>query len=136
MSTSGSILVSVKGLLIGEDGLLKLRYNRVEGPLLSEPMGKEMHAHIREMRLYPDDLGSGAPWLRSGLVARSAFGPTELPLTPQAIEMAHTDVQGGMSLGDLVEQESTGALRIVVKDVPHHGLVNLPELSTGTKGWT
>jgi hypothetical protein len=66
-------------------------------------MGKEMHADIRQMRLNPDDLGSGAPWPRSELVARSAFGPTELPLTPQAIEMAHADGQGGMSLGDLVE---------------------------------
>jgi hypothetical protein len=123
-------------LLMGYDGLLELRYNRVEGPLLSEPMGKEMHAHIRQMRLNPDDLGSSARWPRSELVARSAFGPTELPMTPQAIEMAHTDVQGGMSLSDLVEQESTWALRIVVKDFPHHGLVDLTELSTGTKGWT
>jgi len=50
--------------------------------------------------------------------------------------MADTDGQGGMSLGDLVEQESTRTLRIVVKGFPHHGLVDLTELSTGTKGWT
>jgi hypothetical protein len=41
-----------------------------------------------------------------------------------------------MSLGDLVEQESTRALRIVVQDVPHQGLVDLTEFSPGTKGWT
>jgi hypothetical protein len=99
-------------------------------------MVKEMYAHIRQTRLHPDDLGSGPRGPMSGLVARSASGPIELPLTPQPIEIAHTDVQGGMSLGDLVEQESTRALRIVVKDIPHQGLVDLTELTPGTKGWT
>jgi hypothetical protein len=72
----------------------------------------------------------------TGGVARAALGPIELPLTPQAIEMAHTDVKGGMSLGDLVEQESTRTLRVVAKELPYQGLLGLTELSAGTKGWT
>jgi hypothetical protein len=55
-------------------------------------MVKERHAHIRQTRLYPDDLGSGVRRSMSGCVARSAFGSIELPLTPQPIEMADTDV--------------------------------------------
>jgi hypothetical protein len=49
--------------------------------------------------------------------------------------MAHTDIKGCMSLGDLVEQESTRALRVIVKEFPHQGLLDLTELSAGTKRW-
>jgi hypothetical protein len=99
-------------------------------------MGKEMHTDIRQTGLYLDDLGSGGRRLMTGLVARAALGPIEMPPTPQPIEMPHTDVKGCMSLGDLVEQESTRALQVVVKEFPHQGLFDCTELSAGTKGWT
>jgi len=99
-------------------------------------MIKAMYPEIRQTRLYLDDLSSGGRRPMTGGVARAALGPIELPLTTQPIEMTHTDLKGCMSLGDLVKQESTRALRVVVKELPHQGLLGLTELSAGTKGWT
>src|SRR5712691_8838853 len=123
-------------LLMGRYGLLELGHNRVEGALLIEPMGKEMHAHIGQTRPYLDDLCAGCRRPQAWGVARSSLRPIELPLVPQAIEMANTDVKGGMSLSDLVEQETTGALWVVLKQVPHYGFLDITKLATRTKGWT
>src|SRR6478672_6176375 len=67
-------------------------------------------------------------------LARAALGPIELPPAPQAIQMANTDVNGRMTLGDLVEQEPTRALRVFMKQGPQPGLLNVTELSACTKG--
>jgi len=131
----GKVVIGMR-VLIGSDRLLELRHHRVKSPLLIEPMGTEMHPDRRQTGLELDDLGSGGRRPSRRLVTRTALGSIELPPTPQAIEMAHTDVKGSMSLGDLVEQKSARALRVVVKEFPHQGLVDLTELSTGTKGWT
>jgi hypothetical protein len=69
-------------------------------------------------------------------VAWAALGSIALPPPPPPIEMAHTDLQGRMSLEHLIEQESTRALRFVLEHIPHHGLLDGTKLSAGTKGWT
>jgi hypothetical protein len=80
-------------------------------------MLEEMHAHIGQTGLDADDVGAGGsrPMRRS--VARASLGSTKLPLTSQAVEMADTDVKRRMTLGDLVEQEPTGALGLFMKQV-------------------
>jgi hypothetical protein len=70
----------------------------------------------------------------TAVAARTALGPIELPPTPQPIEMANTDLYGGMSLGDFVEQESTRALWVVVECFPHQGLLDVTELAASIKG--
>jgi hypothetical protein len=72
----------------------------------------------------------------TGAVARAALGAAKLPPTSQPVEMTHTDVKGRMSPGDLVAEEPTGALRVCMQQVQHESLVDITELSTGTKGWT
>jgi hypothetical protein len=66
-------------------------------------MGKEVDTHIGQPGPHPDDFCSRGHRSTLWGVARAALGPMELPLTPQAIEMANTNIKGGMSLGDLVE---------------------------------
>jgi len=123
-------------LLMGLYGLLELGHYRLKGPVLIEPMGKEMHAYIGQVRPHLDDRCPGGRRPQPWGVARSALWPIELPLVSQAIEMAHTDIKGSMSLGDLVEQAPTGTLWVVTKQVPQAGLIDVTKLSTGTKGWT
>jgi hypothetical protein len=59
-----------------------------------------------------------------------------LPFGSPAVDLAQADLDGGLALGDLVEQHPSGALRIVVEHGPHEGLIDLAKLSTGIKGWT
>jgi len=93
-----------------------------------------MHTHIRQTGPHLNDLCTRGRRLTAWGVARAALGPIELPLTPQAIQMANTDVNGRMTLGDLVEQEPTRALRVFMKQGPQPGLLNVTELSACTKG--
>ena len=79
--SKGKVVTGVR-LLIRSDGLLELRHHRVKGPLLIEPVGQKMHPDIRQTGLYLDALGSGGCRPRTGLVARAALGPIELPPTP------------------------------------------------------
>src|SRR5712691_2990036 len=123
-------------MLIGLYGLLKLADNRLKCPLLIEPLGKEMHAHIEHTGPHLDDLSPRGRRPTAWSLARAALGPIELPPAPQAMQMAHTDVNGRMTLGDLVEQEPTRALRVFMKQGPQPGLLNVTELSACTKGWT
>jgi len=90
-------------VLIRPGGLREPRHNRGKGPLLLEPMGKEVDTHIGQPGPHLDDFcprGHRSPLWG---VARAALGALELPLTPQAIEMTNTHIKGSMSLGDLVE---------------------------------
>src|SRR3989441_7703811 len=121
-------------LLMGLYGLLELGDNRVQCPLLIEPLSKEMHAHIGQMGPHLDDLCPRGRRPTAWSLARAALGPIELPPAPQAIPMANTAVNGRMTLGDLVEQEPTRALRVGMKQGPQPGLLNVTELSACTKG--
>jgi hypothetical protein len=131
----GKVVVGM-GLPIGLDGLLELRHHRVEGPVLIEPMLQEMHAHIEHTGLDSDDLGAGDRRPMTRRVVRAALGAAQLPPPSQAVEMTDTDVQRDMTLGHLVEEESTGALRVFMKQGHQERFVNVIELSTGTKRWT
>jgi hypothetical protein len=55
----GKVVVGM-GLLMGLDGLPELSHHRVEGPVLIEPMLKEMHAYIEQTGLDSDDRGAGS----------------------------------------------------------------------------
>jgi hypothetical protein len=112
----GEVVTGVR-LLMGCDRLLELSHNRVKGTLLIEPMLKEMHAHIGQTGLDADDVGAGARRSMTRGVARASLGSAKLPLTSQAVEMADTDVKRRTTLGDLVEQEPTGALGLYMKYV-------------------
>ena len=131
----GKVVIGM-GLLIEVDLQLELSDNRVERLLLIGSMGKEMDSGMRQRGLDLDALGLGERQATRGCVARTAFGLIEFPSPPQAIEMAQTDAKGGMSLGDLIEQESARVLRVVVKKFPRQSLVKFSELLAGTKGWT
>ena len=131
----GKVVTGMRRLM-GCDRLLELRHNRVQGALLIEPMLKEMHPHIEQTGLEPDDLGAGSRRPRTGSGARAALRPAKLPPPSQAVEMTDTDVKRDMILGHLVEQESTGALRVCMKHVHQYRFVNVIELSTGTTRWT
>jgi hypothetical protein len=74
----GKVVVGM-GLLIGLGDLLELSHHRVEGPLLIEPMLKEMHAHIEHTGLDSDDLGASDRWPMKRRVVRAALGAAELP---------------------------------------------------------
>jgi hypothetical protein len=99
-------------------------------------MLKEMPAHIEQTGLDPDDLSAGGRRPTTGGGARAALGAAKLPPPSQAVEMTDTDVQRDMTLGHLVEEESTGALRVFMKQVHQYRFVNVIELSIGTKRWT
>ncbi len=114
MMQQGKVVTGMR-LLMGGDRLVELRHNRVKGALLIEPMLKEMHAHRGQTGLDADAGGAGGrrtPWRG---VARASLGAAKLPLMSQAVEMADTDVKRHMTLGDLVEQEPTGALGLFMK---------------------
>ncbi len=131
----GKVVIGVR-LLMGCDRLVKPSHNRVKGACLIEPMRKEMHAHRGQTGLYADDVGAGGCMLMTGGVARASLGSTQMPLTSQAVEMADTDVKRRMTVGDLVEQEPTGALGLFMKYVEDQRLFDVTALSTRIKGWT
>jgi hypothetical protein len=141
--THGAVLVREQGtvitrvrVLMSLDGLRALGHNRGKGPLVIEPMGQEVDAHRGQTGPHLDDRCAGGRRPQAWGVSRAALRPIALPPVPQAIEIAHTEVKGGMRLGDLVEQEPTGALGVVMQHGPHPGLLDVTTLSTGTKGWT
>jgi len=108
-------------LLIDRDGLCKAGDNWCEATLLIEPTCKEMHAYKRQMGCdldqRPDRTNRTAP----AALARSAFGPIQLPFGPQAVEMAHAHVHGDLTLDHLVAHDPAWALRVLVEHLPHYG---------------
>jgi hypothetical protein len=133
--SQGKVVTRMR-VLMGLYGLRELGDNRGKCPLLLEPLGKEMHAHIGQTGPHLHDLCTGGRRPTAWGLARAALGPIELPPAPQALQMANTDVHGCMTLGDLVEQEPTRALRVFMKQGPQPGLLNVTELSACIKGWT
>src|SRR5215813_423648 len=104
------------GSLMGLNRLLETGYHRLKGLLLVEPMGKQMHAHTRQMRRDLDQrTTSGGAACR---VARASLGPIALPCSSQPIEMAHAHRNHSLPVGDLIEQYPGRALRVFVKEFP------------------
>ena len=101
------------GLLMSFNRLLETSHYQLKGLLLVEPMGKKMHAHIRQMRRNLDQRtassGAACP------VARASLASIALPCGSQPIEMAHAHRQCSLHVGDLVEQCPGRALRIFVQ---------------------
>src|SRR4030095_7970410 len=69
-------------------------------------------------------------------LARAPFPPIELPLDPQPVEMADTDRNRGLSLGNLCEQHTARTHRVLVEPLPQQGGFNFAKLSPGITGWT
>src|SRR5712671_2659572 len=126
-------------LLIGLYGLLELGHHRLQGVLLVEPMGKEMHPHKRHMGHDPHDphdlcaTGNCHTALR---VPRTALATIHPPCGPPPIDMAKTHSQGYLPLGHLVEEHATRALWLLLEQAPQQSLFNFTELSSRTKRWT
>src|SRR6266568_2003780 len=105
----------------------------VKYPCWSSQRGKEMYADKRQMGCDLDQCPAGIHRTAQAAVARSAFWPIQLPLDPQAVEMAYAHVHGDMALGNLIEHFPAGALRILVEYLPHHSQFNDTEYPASLK---
>jgi hypothetical protein len=56
-------------------------------------------------------------------------------LPPQPVQVADTQRQRCLPLGDPVEQHTARARWVLVEQFPQQGLFNDAKLSPGTKGW-
>ena len=132
--SQGKIVARMR-VLIGLYGLRELGHNRIKGPLLIEPMGKEMHAHTRQMRRNLDDLALPRRGQARSPVARASLAPIELPLPPPPVQVADAQRQRCLLLGGPVEQHAARARWVLVEQLPQQGFFNCTKLSPGTKGW-
>jgi len=128
----GKVVVGMT-LLLDRDGLFEAGDNRCEATLLSEPTRQELDADTRQMGRALDQRPAGTHRTAQAAVARSAFGPMQLPCGPQAVEMAHAHVHGDLTLDNLVEHDPAGALRVLVEHLPHDGQLNGTEFPTSLK---
>jgi hypothetical protein len=131
----GQVVVRMRGL-IGLYRLLELRHHWGKGLLVVEPMGKQMHAHTREMGRDPDDLCASGNRLRAIRVPRAARATIQPPGSPPPVDMAQAHGNHDVPVGGLVEQYPTRALRLFLEPAPQQGLLNLAKLSAGRKIWT
>src|SRR6266705_1026073 len=131
----GQVVVWMREL-IGLDRLLELSHHWTKGLLLVEPMGKQMHAHKREMGRDPVDRCDRGHRLMACRLLRAALGTIEPPYSPPPVEMANTHRNRSLPVGDLVEEHPTRARRVLVEQVPQQGLLNFTQLAPSTKGWT
>jgi len=128
----GKVLLRM-GVLIGLDRLLELGDYWAKGPLLLEPMRKKMYADKRQPGGDPDHLCVRGPRRAAFCTARAALAPIQLPFDAQPVEMADAYLKRCRTLGDLVTQHPTGALRVLVEYLPHEGHLNDAELSASLK---
>src|SRR6266487_4720444 len=123
-------------VLMGLYGLRELGHNQVKGPLVVEPMRQEMHAHTRQTGPDVDDRCSRDSRPRGGRLPRPSLATIALPLYPPPIELAQADRHRSLPPRGLVKQPPARALRVLLEQAPQQGLLNVPELSAGTKRWT
>jgi hypothetical protein len=124
------------GTLMGFNGLSELGHNRAKGLVLVEPMGQEMHAHKRQTGPEADDRCSRDSRPRVWRLTRTSLATIELPLHPPPVELAQADRNRSLPPRGLVEQQPARALRVLLEQAPQQGLLNVAELSAGTKRWT
>jgi len=96
----GKIVARMR-VLMGLYHLRALLHHRIKEPLLVEPSGKQMHAHIRQPRGNVDDLCASGHRPLVGRPARASFTTIELPGRPPPVEMADTHGHGYWALGNL-----------------------------------
>src|SRR5262252_5161919 len=111
-------------VLVSHYRLLELGHDRAKCPLLIEPMGKKMHAHKRQTECDADNLCARGDRRAAFSVARTALGPIKRPLHSQPIEMANAHWHQSLSLGNLCEQLTARARRVLLKQLPQSRLVN------------
>ena len=132
----GKVVVRMRRL-IGLYRLLELGHHRAKGSLLVEPMGKQMHAHTRQMGRDPDDLCARGN--RPMACQRGCGRPLrtiEPPCSPPPVEMANAHRNRSLPLGDLVEEHPARARWVLLEQAPQQGLLNFTQLAPSTKGWT
>ena len=121
---------------MGLYGLRELGHNEVKGPLVVEPMRKEMHAHTRQTGPDVDDRCSRDSRPRGWRLPRPSLPTIELPLYPPPIELAQADRNRSLPPRGLVESQPARALWVFLEQAPQQGLLQVAELSAGTKRWT
>jgi len=131
----GKVLVGM-GTPMGLNGLLELDDDCAKDIVLVEPVGKEMHAHIRQPGRGLDDLRTQGNRPTAWRLARAPLGPMELPLSPPPVEMADTHGNGSLPLGDLVEEDAARARWVLLEHGPQQSLLDFTKLAPSTKGWT
>ena len=98
----GKIVARMR-VLMGLYHLRALLHHRIKEPLLVEPSGKQMHAHIRQTRCDMDDLCASGHRPLVGRPARASFATIELPSRPPPVEMADTHGNGYVAVRNLGE---------------------------------
>src|SRR5712691_3208177 len=111
-------------VLMGRYGLRELGDHQVKGPLVVEPMCKEMHAHTRQTGPDADDRCSRDSRPRGWRLTRTSLAPIELP---------QADRNRALPPRGLVESQPARALWVFLEHAPQQGLLKVAELSTGTK---
>jgi hypothetical protein len=104
----GKVVVRMRGLL-GLYRLLELGHHWAKGMLLVEPMGKQMHAHTRQMGRNPDYLCARGNRPMALSLMRAALATIEPPCHPPPIAMANAHRNRSLHGGDLVEEHPARA---------------------------
>jgi hypothetical protein len=103
---------------MGLYGLRELGHNRVKGPLVVEPMRKEMHAHTRQTGPDADDRCSRDTRPRVWRLTRTSLATIALPLHPPPVELAQADRNRSLPPRGLVESQPARALRVLLEQAP------------------
>jgi hypothetical protein len=133
--SQGKVIVR-RRVLLDLYGLRELGHHQVKGPLVVEPMRQEMHAHTRQTEPDADDRCSRDSRPRGWRVTRTSLAPIALPLDPPPIALAQADRHRSLPLRGLVESQPARALWVCLEQAPQQGLLQVAELSAGTKRWT
>src|SRR6266446_10302115 len=131
----GKVVVRMRRL-IGLYRLLELGYHRAKGPLVVEPLGKQMHAHTRQMGRDPDDLCARGNRPMAFSLMRASLTAIEPPGGPPPVDMAQAHRNQYLPVGGLVEEDPAWAHRVLLEQAPPQGLLNFAQLSSSRKGWT
>jgi hypothetical protein len=133
--SQGQVIVR-RRVLLDLSGLRELGHHQVKGPLVVEPMRQEMHAHTRQTGPDADDRCSRDSRPRGWRLTRTSLAPIALPLDPPPIALAQADRHRSLPLRGLVESQPARALWVCLEQAPQQGLLQVAELSAGTKRWT
>src|SRR6266404_1081419 len=109
----GKVLVWMP-VLIGLYGLLELGHHRLNGVLLVEPMGKQMHTDKRQPRHNLDEMSMRLRFFLRARSARSPFPAIEPPCLPQAIDLTEGDRDLPLRFCDRMEHHAAWTGGIVV----------------------
>jgi hypothetical protein len=131
----GKVVIRM-GWFMRLDRLSEAGHHRRKALLLVKPMGKKMHADVRQMGRDLDHRSARTPRTAQGSLARAAFAPIQVPPRPQPIEMADAHRHWHLTLGDLFEHHTARTRRVLVEHLPHQGYLNGAKLSPSRNRWT